>query len=139
MAKRSGYEQKKLIDPKKESFPRFQAPAWERTCRGSVMKNQATVMTQNQLIETIIGMKDEAYKKYKATLKGIFGSYARGEAKEDSDIDILVEFQNNATLLDLTGLANFIEEKLQHKVDIVSQNAVREEIKPYIYNEILYL
>jgi len=51
----------------------------------------------------------------------------------------LVEFQKNATLLDLTGLANFIEEKLQHKVDIVSQNAVREEIKPYIYNEILYL
>ncbi len=98
-----------------------------------------TAVTQNQLIEIIKNMKDEAYKKYKATLKGIFGSYARGEAKEDSDIDILVEFHSNATLLDLTGLANFLEEKLEHKVDIVSQNAVREEIKPYIYSEILYL
>ncbi len=56
-------------------------------------------MTQNQLIETIISMKDEAYKKYKATLKGIFGSYARGEAKEDSDIDILVEFQKKRNII----------------------------------------
>lgn len=96
-------------------------------------------MQQNQLIDTVMNIKDEVYKKYKATLKGIFGSYARGEAKEDSDIDILVEFQKSATLLDLAGLGNFLEEKLQHKVDLVSQNAVREEIKPYLYKEIIYL
>lgn len=96
-------------------------------------------MQQKQLIDTVIKMKDEAYKKYKATLRGIFGSYARGEAGENSDIDILVEFQEGATLLDLAGLGNFLEEKLQHKVDLVSQNAVRKEIRPYLYSEIIYL
>ena len=94
---------------------------------------------QKQLIDTIKNLKDPVYKKYKATLKGIFGSYARGEAKEDSDVDILVEFQHNATLLDLAGLGNCLEEKLQHKVDLCSQNSIREELKPYIYKEIIYI
>ncbi|QTA81137.1 Nucleotidyltransferase domain-containing protein [Desulfonema limicola] len=96
-------------------------------------------MQQKQIINVLMNLKEDADKQYKATLKGIFGSYARGEAKEDSDIDILVEFRKNATLLDLAGLGNFLEEKLQHKVDLVSQNAVREEIKPYLYSEIIYL
>lgn len=96
-------------------------------------------MQQEQIIDTVIKIKDEAYKKYKATLRGIFGSYARGEAGEDSDIDILVEFEKSATLLDLAGLGNFLEEKLKHKVDLVSQNAVREEIRPHLYGEIIYL
>ncbi|MGE0085770.1 MAG: nucleotidyltransferase family protein [Desulfococcaceae bacterium] len=96
-------------------------------------------MQQKQIINALMNLKEDADKKYKAVLKGVFGSYARGEAKEDSDIDILVEFRKNATLLDLAGLGNFLEEKLQHKVDLVSQNAVREEIKPYLYSEIIYL
>jgi predicted nucleotidyltransferase len=96
-------------------------------------------MQQEQIIDTVIKIKDEAYKKYKATLRGIFGSYARGEAGEDSDIDILVEFEKSATLLDLAGLGNFLEEKLKHKVDLVSHNAVREEIRPHLYSEIIYL
>ncbi|MEZ4526425.1 MAG: nucleotidyltransferase family protein [Desulfobacterales bacterium] len=97
------------------------------------------VMQQNHIIDTVRNMKDEACKRYKATIKGIFGSYARGEAKEDSDIDILVEFQKDATLLDLAGLGNFLEEKLHHRIDLVSQNAVREEIKSHLYKDIIYL
>lgn len=96
-------------------------------------------MQQSQIIDTIKSLKDEVYKKYKATLKGVFGSYARGEAKEESDIDILVEFQKSATLLDLAALGNFLEERLHHKVDLVSQSAVRKEIKSNLYSEIIYL
>ncbi len=96
-------------------------------------------MQQSQIIDTIKSLKDEVYKKYKATLKGVFGSYARGEAKEESDIDILVEFQKSATLLDLAALGNFLEERLNHKVDLVSQSAVRKEIKSNLYSEIIYL
>ena len=96
-------------------------------------------MKYEQIFETLISLKGEVHRKYKATLKGVFGSYARGEPKEDSDIDILVEFHKGATLLDLSGLANFLEERLQHKVDVVSQRAVRDELKPYIYSEIVYL
>ena len=96
-------------------------------------------MTQKQILKILESLKDKINKRYKAELKGIFGSYTRGEAKGDSDIDILVEFQKGATLLDLAGLGNFIEEKLQRKVDVVSQRAVREEPRPYIYNDMIYL
>jgi len=62
---------------------------------------------QDQILETLQSLKHEVHKRYKAELKGIFGSYTRGEAREDNDIDILVEFRKGATLLDLTGLGNF--------------------------------
>ena len=96
-------------------------------------------MMQDQILETLETLKDEVYKRYKAELKGIFGSYTRGEAREDSDVDILVEFRKGATLLDLTGLGNFLEEKLRRKVDVVSQRAVREELRSYIYRDMIYL
>ncbi|MBW1795305.1 MAG: nucleotidyltransferase family protein [Deltaproteobacteria bacterium] len=96
-------------------------------------------MMQDQILETLQSLKQEVHKRYKAELKGIFGSYTRGEAREDSDIDILVEFRKGATLLDLTGLGNFLEEKLQRKVDVVSQRAVREELRSYIYRDMVYL
>lgn len=96
-------------------------------------------MTQNQILEILEGLKDEVHKRYKAELKGIFGSYARAESKEDSDIDVLVKFYKGATLLNLVGLGNFLEEKLQIKVDVVSQGAVREELKSYIYKDMIYL
>jgi uncharacterized protein len=77
--------------------------------------------------------------EYKADLKGIFGSYAREDAKADSDIDIdiLVEFQEDATLFDLCGMGDFLEEKLHHKVDVVCQSAIREEIRPYILSKVI--
>ena len=50
-------------------------------------------MMQDQILESLQSLKHEVHKRYKAELKGIFGSYTRDEAREDSDIDILVEFR----------------------------------------------
>ena len=96
-------------------------------------------MMQDQILQTLQRLKHEVHTRYKAELKGIFGSYARGDAGEDSDIDILVEFRKGATLLDLTGLGNFLEGKLGCKVDVVSQRAVREELSLSIYRDMVYL
>lgn len=60
-----------------------------------------------------------------------------GEQKKNSDLDVLVEFLEGATLFDLAGLGNFLEEKLGCKVDVVSQRALREEIKPYVYKDLI--
>ena len=84
-------------------------------------------------MEIVKNLKHEVRRKYKAELKGIFGSHARKEAGEDSDIDILVEFGDGATLIDMSEMGDFLEEKLQHKVDLVCQSTIREEIRPYIY------
>ena len=96
-------------------------------------------MTKQQIIEILHNLKKEISESYKADIKGIFGSYAREEQNQNSDIDILVEFHKGATLLDLVGLSNFLEERLQTKVDVVSQRAVRKEIEDDIYKDIVYV
>ena len=84
-------------------------------------------------------MQPQVRNDFKATIKGIFGSYARGDHNNQSDIDIIVEFQPGATLLDLTRLGDFLESLLQKKVDLVSDRAVRKELKKQIYSELRVL
>ena len=96
-------------------------------------------MTRTRVHEMLLSVKEAARRQYKAELKGVFGSFARSEANADSDVDVFVEFQKGATLLDLAGLGNFLEEKLQRRVDIVTPASMREELKEQIYNDMVYL
>jgi predicted nucleotidyltransferase len=96
-------------------------------------------MKREEILKILKSLKEEVRERYKVEIEGIFGSYARGEEKEISDIDILVDFQKGANLFDLVGLANFLEEKLKCKVDVVSKRALREEIKPYVLEDLIQL
>lgn len=87
------------------------------------------------ILVTLRELKAEVRRRYKAELKGVFGSYVRGVARPDSDLDVLVEFDKDANLLDLVGLSNFLEEKLRCSVDVVTQSALREELKADILKE----
>lgn len=93
--------------------------------------------TFEKIIKTIKGLKRPIKTEYKAEIIGVFGSYARGEQKKSSDVDILVKFLNGATLFDFVGLSNFLEEKLGIKVDVVSERAVRPELKKQILAEVV--
>ncbi|MGB9627708.1 MAG: helicase-related protein, partial [Thermodesulfobacteriota bacterium] len=81
--------------------------------------------------------KEVIEKEFKAEIRGVFGSYVRGEQNKGSDVDILVRFKEGATLFDLVGLGDFLEEKLGIKVDIVSERAVRPELKEQIFKEVV--
>src|SRR3989344_225567 len=95
-------------------------------------------MKKLKQIQTILASnKDELRKRYKVRELGIFGSYARGEQKKSSDVDILVEFNSNATLFDFVGVGNYLEEKLKIKVDIVSERGIRPELKNHILKEVV--
>jgi len=96
-------------------------------------------MTREQIITKLQKLNAVVQTNFKAEIKGIFGSYARDEADQNSDIDVLVEFFKGATLLDLAGLGHFLEKNLGCKVDLVSQRAIRKEIKPYIEKDLIYL
>lgn len=98
------------------------------------MKKTDTV-SLDEISEMLNSLKPEARQRFKAEIKGVFGSYVRGEQKEGSDLDVLVEFEEDANLLDLTGLADFIEEKLNLKVDVVPESALREEIRGIVLKE----
>ena len=92
-----------------------------------------------EIINTLNSFREIIRKEYKAEVIGLFGSYVRGEQKETSDIDVIVKFLDDASLFDLVGLADFLEEKLSIKVDIVPIDTIRTEIKEDILREAVYI
>ena len=79
------------------------------------------------LRQTMVEMQDVIRQKYKAEIKGIFGSYVRSDFHGDSDLDLLVDFDDNADLMDHVNLQRFLEDRLACKVDVVSRRSQREE------------
>ncbi len=77
--------------------------------------------------------------KYKTKVVGVFGSVVRGEAKKSSDVDILVQPQTGASLIEIIGLEYYLKKKLGRKVDVVSESSLKEQIKPYIYKDLVRL
>ncbi|MGC1119977.1 MAG: nucleotidyltransferase family protein [Candidatus Methanofastidiosia archaeon] len=74
-------------------------------------------------------------EKYNIKKAGLFGSFVRGEMREDSDIDILVEIEDGISLLDFVGIKLEIEEALGKKVDLVEYNTIRPLLKERIIKE----
>ncbi|BCB96735.1 nucleotidyltransferase [Dissulfurispira thermophila] len=93
------------------------------------------VISLKEIIDSINSLKEKIKTQYKAEVVGIFGSFVRGEEKKSSDIDILVEFNEDADLFDFVGLSIFLEEKLGRKVDVVPRDMVRPELKKRILKE----
>ena len=67
---------------------------------------------------------------------GIFGSVARGENTENSDIDILYQLKEAVGLFNIVRMKDHLEEKLNAKVDLVSEKYVHPKLKPYIMNDL---
>jgi len=91
---------------------------------------------REQILETLEELKEEIGNRYKVRDIGLFGSFVRSQESEESDVDILVEFEQGADLLDLVGLGDFLEEKLGRKVDLVTKRALRPEIRDRVIREV---
>lgn len=74
-------------------------------------------------------------KEAGVTRSSIFGSYVTGEAKEDSDIDILVDLPRGKTLFDLADLKMKLEDALGKEVDVITYNSIYPPLKKYILAE----
>ncbi|MBF0567197.1 MAG: nucleotidyltransferase domain-containing protein [Nitrospirae bacterium] len=67
-------------------------------------------MIKENVIQVLRSVTEESFLKYKAQIRGIFGSVARGDERDNSDIDVLVDFTETADLFDVLGLELFLEE-----------------------------
>jgi predicted nucleotidyltransferase len=83
--------------------------------------------------------REEIRQLFKAEVIGIFGSYARGEEKTGSDVDVLVNFDDGATLFDLTGLGDYLESMFGLPVDVVSMRALHPLMKSEVLKEMVSL
>lgn len=81
----------------------------------------------------------ELQEGYKVSEVGIFGSFAREEQDEGSDIDVLVEFQEPVGLFLFVRLANYLEDLLGRKVDLVTEEAIKDIIKDRVLNDMIYI
>lgn len=77
--------------------------------------------------------------KYHVKKMGVFGSFARGEQKRGSDLDILVEFDSPIGFFDFVRLENLLSRTLRKKVDLVSKKAIKPAVKKEIIKEVQYV
>jgi len=92
-------------------------------------------MRKNKEIEEIKKKILPVLKKYRVTKAGIFGSYARGEQKKNSDIDILIKIDDKAGLLEVIGLKLNLEKLIKRKVDLVEYETIRKELREQVLND----
>jgi predicted nucleotidyltransferase len=97
--------------------------------------------TVEEIKEILKEHKEEVSRKYKVSEIGIFGSFVRGEQKKRSDLDILVEFdeENIPSLLKLIEMERYLQRLLRKKVDLVMKSGIRPELKDIILKEVVYI
>jgi len=93
--------------------------------------------TRTEVLEVLRSLKAELRERYHVESIALFGSYARAEQGEGSDIDVLVEFGSGADLFDFVGLSQYLEEKLGSGVDVVPEAALRPEIRRQVARDLL--
>jgi predicted nucleotidyltransferase len=74
-------------------------------------------------------------KRYGVAKAAVFGSYARGEAKNDSDIDLLVDIKKNISLLDFSALKQELQELLNRRVDLIEYSQIKPMLKQSILED----
>lgn len=90
-------------------------------------------------VEILKKNEDIIKQKYGIKKIGVFGSFARGEEKEGSDIDVLVNFEEGAKTFDnFMELKFFLEDLFGRKVDLVTFEALRPQLKEVILREVAY-
>lgn len=95
-------------------------------------------MKRSEILQTLTAHRDELTQMGVKTL-AVFGSVARDEARPDSDVDILVEFQGPATFNGYMDLKFFLEDLLGRPVDLVTRKSIRPRLKTQIEREALYV
>lgn len=81
----------------------------------------------------------ELEEEFKVRSLGVFGSYVRGEQREGSDLDVLVEFHETPTLLELVGLQHHLSDLLGVEVDLVPRDSLKPRVGERILGEVLIL
>jgi predicted nucleotidyltransferase len=96
-------------------------------------------LTREEITHFLQNHKKEMKRRFGVESIGLFGSYARGEACEDSDIDIIVMLNSEQLADDYFGVLHYLEDRLQHKIDLGLESNLRPEIRSRIKDEIIYV
>lgn len=96
-------------------------------------------MNRAQTLQLLTEHKALLTQRFGVADIALFGSTARNTAREDSDVDILVSFNGPATSQRYFGVMFYLEDLLGHPVDLVTEKALRPELRPFIEKEALHV
>lgn len=97
------------------------------------------MQSTQEILDSIQQAKTYLSTTFKLHAVGVFGSVIRGEQRDGSDIDVLVDLDAKADLLDLIGIGQYLEERLHARVDVVPRAALRKEFRDQVLKEVRYL
>ena len=84
-------------------------------------------------------LKPRLEQEYPISELGIFGSYARGEQQSDSDLNVLVAFEQPVTLFDLVRLENELTDELGVEVDLVTKDSLKPRIESRVADDLVFV
>ena len=95
--------------------------------------------TSDEIKEILLSHLEFIRKDYHVKQIGIFGSYVSGNANENSDVDILVEFSKPIGLIEYIKLEEYLEEKIGLKVDLVLKDGIKPGLREIIIEQVVYV
>lgn len=97
------------------------------------------VLSKNELIDVFKLHKTDLFNHYPIIKLGLFGSWMRNTQNKDSDVDALIELSEPITMFQFIDIQEYLEKLIGYKVDLVTINALRPEIKKRIISEVVYI
>jgi predicted nucleotidyltransferase len=89
--------------------------------------------------EELAALKPQLQERYPIDDLGVFGSYARGEQQPDSDLDVIVTFEEPVTLFDLVRLEEELTRRLDITVDLVTGDSLKPRVATRVAEDIVYV
>jgi hypothetical protein len=95
--------------------------------------------SKSRILEILKDRKPDLQKRYPISELGLFGSYARGDFNEHSDIDILVDFSGRIDGFDYIRLAHELEDAFNYKIDMVSRKGIKPKYLPFVEKNLIHV
>lgn len=96
-------------------------------------------MNRQHALELLRRSKPELQARFGVTRLALFGSTARDAARADSDVDVLVAFDGPATSRRYFGVQFYLEDLLGQPVDLVTEKALRPELRPFVERDLAHV
>lgn len=108
-------------------------------CCGTVDERGIKHLTREQILDFLRQHKKEMHDRFGVTKIGLFGSYARGDAREDSDIVIAVEMEGDRLFRKFFALEFFLKSNLHKEIDLGIASSLKPIVREKVEKEIHYV
>jgi predicted nucleotidyltransferase len=103
------------------------------------VNREADMRTLDDIMTQLRALQPDLKRRYPIQGMGVFGSYVRGEQRDDSDLDLLVDLGDGMGLIEVVGLQLELSDALGITVDLVEREALRPRIAPHVLAEVIPL